>query len=396
MTRRELLTLAATLPFVLLVHSRPFDLFAASPTAVQPGRWDRILILIELNGGNDGLNTLIPYADDLYYQARPRVAIQRERVLQLNQKLGLHSALEPLMPLWQGQELALVQGVGYAKPNRSHFRSIEVWETASDSEQILDEGWLAKLFETYPLPSEFTADGVVLGRRDAGPLNGKTVRTIALEDSQQFLQQAGRVRAVEQTSSNKALAHILQVQRDLSHAAGDLALRLQQAPPLQGTFPPSPIGRQLETAAQLLVAKVPVAVIKVSHGSFDTHANQLGHHERLLKELAEGLVAFRHTVQQAGLWDRVLMMTYSEFGRRVKENASSGTDHGTAAPHLLLGGTVKGGLYGGMPSLRDLQEGDLKYQVDYRSLYSTIIKNWWGLPGTTFDRQDYPTLDCLA
>jgi len=396
MTRRELLKLAATLPLVLLVHSRPHDLLAVTTKPAKKERWDRVLILVELNGGNDGLNTLIPYGDNQYYQARPRLAIPRERVLQLNEKLGLHYALEPLLPLWQAKELAWVQGVGYAKPNRSHFRSIEVWETASDSEQILDEGWLARLFEIHPLPAEFTTEGIVLGRRDAGPLSGRTVRSIALEEPQQFLQQASRVRAVEQTSSNAALAHILQVQWELTHAAGDLTLRLQHAPSLQGTFPSSPIGKQLETAAQLLVANVPVAVIKVSHGSFDTHAGQLGHHERLLKDLAEGLVAFRKTVQKADLWDRVLIMTYSEFGRRVGENASSGTDHGTAAPHLVLGGKVKGGLYGATPSLMDLDEGDLKHQVDYRSLYSTVVKDWWGLPATMFDWRDFPALGFLA
>lgn len=398
MTRRELLKMAATLPLVMLVRPRPFDLFAAQPgiSGVSRGRYDRVLVLVELNGGNDGLNMLIPYADDRYYQARPRLAIPRERVLQLSPKLGLHYALEPLMPLWQGHELAFVQGVGYAKPNRSHFRSIEIWETASDSDQILDEGWLSRLFETFPLPPEFTVDGIVLGRREAGPLNGKTVRTIALEDPQQFLQQASRVRVVEQATSNAALAHILQVQRELSHASLDLQIRLQQAPTLSATFPTTPIGRQLYTATQLLAAKVPVAVIKVSIGSFDTHANQLGHHERLLTELAEGLAAFRQAVQQAGQWGRVLVMTYSEFGRRVGENASNGTDHGTAAPHLLLGGKVKGGLYGISPVLTDLQEGDLKHQIDYRSLYSTVITSWWGLPATMFGKQDYAVIDCLA
>jgi uncharacterized protein (DUF1501 family) len=396
MTRREWLKLSATLPFVLLAHPCPRQLFAAPATDIQQARWDRVLILIELNGGNDGLNTLIPYGDDRYYQVRPRLAIPRERVLQLTEKIGLHYALKPLMPLWHARELAWVQGVGYANPNRSHFRSIEVWETASDSEQILDEGWLARLFEAYPPPSDFTAEGIVLGRRDAGPLSGKTIKTVALEDPQQFLAQASLVHAMEQTSPNRALAHILQVQRELTHAAGDLARRLEQASPLQTTFPSSPIGRQLQTAAQLLSAKVPVAVIKVSIGSFDTHANQLNHHERLLKELAEGVVAFRQAVRLAGQWDRVLIMTYSEFGRRVGENASAGTDHGTAAPHLLLGGTVKGGLYGKAPSLGDLQEGDLRHSIDYRSLYRTAITNWWGLPATLLGKQEFPTIDCLA
>ncbi|MCC6140821.1 MAG: DUF1501 domain-containing protein [Nitrospira sp.] len=394
MRRRELLKFAATLPLLWLAP-RPFDLFAAPPAPVR-GRWDRILVLVELHGGNDGLNTLVPYADERYYQARPRLAIPRERVLQLSPSVGLHYALEPLMGVWQGKELAIVQGVGYPDPNRSHFRSIEIWDTASASGQVLDEGWLARLFEAHPLPAEFAADGILLGQRDGGPLSGKTVRTIALNDPQQFLQQAGRVKPVEQSSPNRALAHILQVQRELTHAAGDLAARLQQAAPLHTTFPPSPIGRQLETAAQLLTAKVPVAVIKVSQTGFDTHAGQLGHHERLLKELAAGLVAFRLAMVQAGLWDRVLLMTYSEFGRRVGENASAGTDHGTAAPHLFLGGSVKGGLYGSAPSLSDLQEGDLKYRVDYRSLYATVMQSWWEVAGPEIVGPDYPAINCLA
>jgi uncharacterized protein (DUF1501 family) len=145
--------------------------------------------------------------------------------------------------------------------------------------------------------------------------------------------------------------------------------------------------------AQLLISKVPVVVMKVSIGSFDTHANQLGHQERLLKELTEGIMAFRDAVQQSGQWDRVLMMTYSEFGRRVGENASGGTDHGTAAPHFFLGGKVKGGLYGKAPSLVDLQDGDLRHHIDYRSLYRTIITNWWGLPAAN---QEFPAIDCLA
>ncbi len=394
MTRRELLKLFTVLPLVLLAP-RPFDLFAAQAGTIL-GRWDRVLILIELHGGNDGLNTLVPYADPRYYQARPHLAISHERVLQLTPKLGLHYALEPLMALWQRQELAIVQGVGYPKPNRSHFRSIEIWDTASASDQILEEGWLARLFETYPLPVKYASDGVILGNRDGGPLSGKTVRTIALQDPQQFLQQASRLKTLDQSSPNKALAHILQVQRELTHAAGDLAERLQHRSPLQTTFPASPIGRQLETAAQLLVAKIPIAAIKVSHGSFDTHANQLGHHERLLREFAESLVTFRQALVQAGLWDRVLIMTYSEFGRRVGENASAGTDHGTAAPHFLLGGSVKGGLYGAMPSLDDLQESDLKYQVDFRSLYATVTRNWWGLPGTGAVGQEYQAVNCLT
>jgi uncharacterized protein (DUF1501 family) len=354
-----------------------------------------MLLLLELHGGNDGLNTLVPYEDEAYYRARPQLAIPRDQVRQLTPKFGFHPALTPLMPLWEGKEMALIAGVGYPSPNRSHFRSIEIWETASDSEQVLDEGWLSRLFERFPLPSEFTAEGILLGKGDAGPLSGGKARAIALQGPEQFVQQAGSVRPVSVSTTNRALAHILTVQREISLAATDLQGHIRQTPRLGIEFPTSKIGKQLEAAATLIAAQVPVAVIRVTQGSFDTHAGQSATHQRLLEELAQALMAFRAAMQKEGAWNEVLVMTYSEFGRRVGENASHGTDHGTAAPHLLLGGAVKGGLYGMFPSLTDLQEGDLKHTVDYRSLYATAIERWWGLPPILFGNHRYPPIECL-
>lgn len=393
--RREVLKAALALP---LLFWPPFGLqrlWAAEPKGFLSRR-RRMLLLVELHGGNDGLNTLVPYEDEAYYRARPQLAIPRDQVRQLTPKFGFHPALTPLMPLWEGRELALIAGVGYSRPNRSHFRSIEIWETASDSEQVLDEGWLSRVFERFPLPSEFTAEGILLGKGDAGPLSGGRARVIALQDLEQFVQQAGSVKPVSASTTNRALAHILDVQREISHAATDLQGRIRQAPQLEIEFPTSRIGKQLEAAAKLIAAQVPVAVIKVTQGSFDTHAGQLVTHQRLLEELAQALMAFRAAMQKEGAWNEVLVMTYSEFGRRVGENASHGTDHGTAAPHLLVGGAVKGGLYGTFPSLTDLQEGDLKHTVDYRSLYATVIERWWRLPPVSFGTGRYPGIDCLA
>ncbi|MGQ0809847.1 MAG: DUF1501 domain-containing protein [Nitrospiraceae bacterium] len=398
LSRRDILKLIGALPLVILASPVPTKLWAAPvPKAtVAKGRWDRILVLVELYGGNDGLNTVIPYSDDRYYQLRPRLAIPRDRVLQLTSQLGFHSALEPLMPLWEAKELAVVQGVGYDRPNRSHFRSIEIWETGSESEQVLDEGWLARLFTQSPLPEDFTAEGILLGKGDAGPLSGGKARTIALHEPEQFIHQADRVALTEVATKNRALAHILHVQQEILHAAGDLQSRLQHPPTLSASFPATRIGKELEVAAKLLAARVPIAVIKVAHGSFDTHAGQLNQHQRLLEELAQALNTFRTAMRQQGLWDRVLVMTYSEFGRRVAENGSNGTDHGTAAPHLLIGGRVRGGLYGGTPSLSDLQDGDLRHTMDYRSLYATVIHRWWGLPVGVFGNSDFSTLDCFG
>ena len=196
-------------------------------------------------------------------------------------------------------------------------------------------------------------------------------------------------------TANRALAHILSVQRELSIAAIDLQGRIAQRGSLGVDFPTSPIGKQLEVAATLIAAHVPVALIKATQGSFDTHAGQLTTHHRLLDELAQALMAFRQALLKHGAWNDVLVMTYSEFGRRVAENASHGTDHGTAAPHLLLGGRVKGGLYGMPPSLTDLQNGDLKHTMDYRRLYATVIEKWWGLPPVAFGGK-HPALGCLG
>ena len=196
--------------------------------------------------------------------------------------------------------------------------------------------------------------------------------------------------------SNPALAHILEVRREISQAASDLQGRMRQAPLLTVGFPANKIGKQLEVAVKLIAAQVPVAVIKVTQGSFDTHAGQSATHHRLLEELAQSLTAFRAAMEQLGAWKDVLVMTYSEFGRRVGENASHGTDHGTAAPHLFMGGRVKGGFYGAPPSLRDLQDGDLKHTLDYRAVYATVIEKWWRLPAMSFGSGRYPALDCLT
>ena len=398
MTRRQVLKLLGALPVLWLAPPTLQEIWAkpSVQTPTERGNWNRVLILVELHGGNDGLNTLIPYTDEHYYDLRPHLAIPRDRVLQLTPKLGFHPALQPLMPVWEAKELGIVRGVGYAEPNRSHFRSIEIWETGSESHQVFDDGWLARVFQEHMPPKTFTADAIILGKGDAGPLGGGATRTIALQNPKQFFRRSQLVQPVTVSTTNPALAHILKVQRDISRASNDLQARLQRVPSLNNSFPTTRIGRQLETAAQLLTAHVPVAVIKVNHGSFDTHARQANQHHRLLQELADALAIFRTTMKQQGLWEQVVMMTYSEFGRRAVENGSHGTDHGTAAPHFLLGGRVKGGMFGAQPSLTNLHNGDLRHTVDYRSLYTTIIQNWWGLSGSEFTNQAFPSIDCLT
>jgi len=397
--RREFLKMAAMAWFSMMVPIRLFRRIAEAAEGVPAvaGQWDRILVLLELNGGNDGLNTVIPYTDPRYYDVRHRVAVPRDKIVQLTDTLGFHPSLQPLLPMWKEDKLAIVQGVGYPKPNRSHFRSIAIWETASDSDQYLDEGWVARLFTEGAPPKSLTADGIVIGNGQAGPLTGATMRVVNMERPEQFLNQAKSLNSpVRQKSQNPALEHILTIEREIQEAAASLGERLRTGPQLKTPFPKSRIANHLNVAAQLIASRVSIPVIKLSHGSFDTHSGQADRHVRLLKELGEGLVAFQSAMQEVGLWDKVLVMTYSEFGRRVQDNDSSGTDHGTAAPHFLMGGKVKGGLYGKQPSLTDLDDGDLRYHVDYRVLYETVAHHWWGIRRDFLPKRAYQPLPCIA
>lgn len=356
-TRRDILRLGAALPLLGL---------AGRGLAATPARQARTLVLIELNGGNDGLNTLVPFRDAAYARLRPRLALPTDSLWRLDDAHALHPALAPLKPAWDAGEMAIVNGVGYPAPNRSHFRSIEIWNGGTSSAQVAANGWLARVPEAL---SAGVVDGVVLGG-SVGPLSGPALRTIQMQSPAKFLRKSSALVDGADEAANPALAHVLAVRHGVQSAADQIRSRLAGVPQPNG-FPRSPLGRQLGIAARLLAAGLDMPVIKVSHSGFDTHANQLGKHARLLGQLAAAVTAFRGALIAAGRWNETLLCTYAEFGRRPSENGSRGTDHGTAAPHFLWGGGVKGGLYGAQPSLTDLAGGDLKHVVDYRRLYAT-------------------------
>jgi len=295
------------------------------------------------------------------------------------------------MALWQKRELAIVQGVGYAQPNLSHFRSIEIWESASASSEYLADGWLARNFKAYPVPAAFAADGVVIGSQDMGPLGGTGSRAIVLNNTQQFMRQARFADDAAAKSKNAALTHILKVEGDIVQAAVGLAGERS----FRTEFPQGLFGNALKTAASVVSGKSGVAVVRVTLNGFDTHNGQPNTQQRLLKELAEGLVAFKSAMQEIARWDSTLIMTYAEFGRRPQENGSLGTDHGTANAHFVLGGKVQGGLYGQAPSLSQLEGGNLLHSVDFRRLYATAIEKWWGLDAQGVLNGKFPSLDLL-
>jgi uncharacterized protein (DUF1501 family) len=281
MERREFLRLMGLVPFAGFLLD-PADLLAADAGPGGAGDWGRSLVLVELNGGNDGLNTLVPFEDPAYRRLRPRLALGKDEVLALGRGLYLNRALAPFEAAWRQGELALVQGVGYPSPNRSHFRSIEIWEQGSAADRTLMDGWVTRLFGLSPPPGSCEARGLVLGKSDAGPLGGEAMRDVlVMNDPQRLPSLRDRPGAVPERAANPALAHLLAVRRDLARALARLEAKLAGAKPPAGAFPAGPFGAALQAAARLLLAGIRIPVIKVSLGSFDHHANQRGQHERL-------------------------------------------------------------------------------------------------------------------
>lgn len=378
MQRRQFL---ATLGAGLLTVQLPDLAYAVAPAGYQ-----RLLVLVELKGGNDGLNTVIPYASADYTRLRPTLAIARDQILQLDEQRGLHPALAPLLPMWQGGQLAIVQGVGYPEPNLSHFRSIDIWDTASHSTQTLSSGWLTRLLQQYPAGDAFASDGLILGSQTLGPLAGGA-RAVVLLDAADFARQARLAQAMPGQAGSSALAHVLKVEADIRRAASDIgkmpaaqqAMGNAQDP---GRIPDAPgsFGRAVRTLLETLAGGSKVVVARLTLTGFDTHAGQAGTQQRLLAELAEGLAALQAGLAAQGRWDDTLVMSYAEFGRRPKENGNQGTDHGTVNSHVVLGGRVAGGFYGQAPQLAGVSDGNLPYAVDFRQLYATVCERWWGKP----------------
>lgn len=405
--RRFLSSMTAAAGAALAISADPALAQLASTLAPAPMRgptYRNLLILIELKGGNDGLNTVVPYDDPNYRVLRKRIGIDRERVIALDERTGLHPALEPLLPLWHEGRLAIVQGVSYPQPNLSHFRSIDIWNTASRTDEYLDDGWLTRAFAQAPVPPGFAADALVIGSAEMGPLAGGA-RAIALVNPAQFAQASRLVQPTALRERNAELAHILDVENDIVHAA----LRLKPHPgefALKTPFPSGAFGTAAKTAMQALasadtprgqpIAGQGVAAIRLTLNGFDTHQNQPGQHAALLAQLAQGLTAMRSALIELGRWDDTLIVTYGEFGRRPRENETNGTDHGTVAPHFVAGGRVRGGLYGPGPVLARLDgNGNLPVGIDFRQIYATVLGPWWGLDASRVLRGRFEPLPLL-
>jgi len=438
-TRRAFLRTSAlgaatawTVPLFLERTFGALDAIAAD-SAIQTvtGKDGPILVVLQLAGGNDGLNTLVPFSDDAYYRARPALGIPAGSVLKLDDHFGLHPELAGLKALHDEGHLAVVHGVGYPNPNRSHFRSTEIWQTASDADRMESTGWIGRYFDNC-CPGADAAVGVSIGGEVPQAFASPTPTGISFARPEQYRWTTGerpqgrmspsefyyrQLNRPEETADAPeesgggsigmiggaggthaaSLGPLEYLQRTALDAqvSSDKVLEIARKFPPRTTYPAGRLSDSLNLVARMIAGGLPTRVYYVSQGGYDTHANQRGAHERLLRELGDGLAAFLRDLGEQGNRERVLVMTFSEFGRRVAQNASGGTDHGAAAPLFLLGGRLKPGLHGKAPSLTELDRGDLRHTTDFRSLYATVLEDWLGAPSAKVLGRPFPKLSLL-
>ena len=374
-------------------------------TSVDPGN---VLLVIQMGGGNDGLNTVVPYSDDAYHRARPSIGVAETSVIKIDGRIGLSPVMTGLDDLFKEGHVAIVQGVGYPNPNRSHFEATQIWETASP-ENPVSSGWLGRYLDKTVSQRGGTAldpsrifSAVALGDTVPTALIAQHVDVPAIGALNAFAYNAGKDGSSKTTAGtlydgarpgqSPYLGLLENTARNALHGGDALRAKIADYKPAV-TYPKDAFSQQLQLAAQIVGSNVGTRIVFVSIGSFDTHAGQRAQQDRLLGYLSQGLRAFYTDLAAHGMQDRVLAMTFSEFGRRVQQNASNGTDHGTAMPLFIVGGKVKGGVYGEHPSLTDLDaNGDLKHAIDFRSAYATVLERWLGFDASGIIAGSYETV----
>lgn len=435
-TRREFLrstvlggALASTVP-AFLANTFSALQASAADSAIQTatGRDHEILVVLQMAGGNDGINTVVPFANDHYRRARPKLGLAASEVLKVNDEIGLHPSLAGFKSLYDAGHLSVIQGIGYPNPNRSHFRSTEIWQTASDSEKFEKYGWLGRYFDNACAGCDPTV-GVNIGRQMPQAFAAAHPLGISLSNPQQYrfidsdrgqdgatgesfrkLNEADEAMAMDGGNSGGSIGSI---HGKMTHAGSTLDFLERASMDAQvssekitaisakvqnkAAYPGSGLGTSLKLVARLIGGGLPTRVYYVSQGGYDTHANQLPAQQRLLKDLGDSVKAFTDDLKAQGNLSRVVVMTFSEFGRRVAENANGGTDHGAAAPMFVIGDKVKAGLLGKYPSLApaDLLNGDIKYTVDFRTVYAGLLEGWLKTPSAPILGKKFEPLMCV-
>ncbi len=340
-----------------------------------------ITIIIQLGGGNDGLNTVVPYNNDIYYKSRPRLAQKKSSLLKISDELGLHESCTDLKRLFDDGDLALVNNVGYPNPNRSHFRSMEIWQTASDSENYETKGWIGKYFDAQCSGCPDPHAAVNIGTERPQAFAGKEGIGVSFNDPSRFRwlgEQLGsseqEFRAIHEASSPASNSNLAFLNRtSLNALESSQVIRKVKSSTRGVEYPQNQLARSLKTISSLIASDLNTRIYYSSISGFDTHAQQSGLHRNLLQQFSSSLLAFVQDLKSLKVYDRTTILCFSEFGRRVEENKSGGTDHGTAGPVFMAGGMVQPGIYGKSPNLKDLEEGDLAHETDFRQLYGEIL-----------------------
>lgn len=393
-----------TMPGFLAATSAQFNDTTMRLSSTPGGAEDRILVIVQLSGGNDGLNTVIPYGDSNYYRQRPGIGIDKNEVIGIdrNQGIGLHPAMRPIAEMISENLAAIVQGVGYPNPNRSHFSSMDIWHTAdleAGARGGRGVGWIGRAMDEAYRNGKRDMDmaSIAIGSRAPLALSGRHVRPVSFERADLFRwlgsdfhdklersYEALAKRKVEQADiQTDAAAFVQRIAGEATVASDKVRKAVSKQP--STSFPGTSLGKQLRLISSMINAQLPTRVYYAAHGGFDTHAGQAGRHNSLLEQFAEAMRAFYKEMKATGHASRVLTVAFSEFGRRVRQNASGGTDHGAAGPMFLFGDQIKSGLHGRHPSLTDLDKGDLIYKIDFRSIYADILRQWMKLPMTITD-----------
>ncbi|HSG73053.1 MAG TPA: DUF1501 domain-containing protein [Planctomycetaceae bacterium] len=386
----SVVSLASSIPCFL---SRSLQ---AAENVVNDGR---ILVVIELSGGNDGLNTVVPFADENYEKFRNTIRVPKSQVLKLNDEIGLHPAMDEAAKLVEDGRLAIVQGVGYPNPNRSHFESSAIWQSAQLNPQDLGGyGWLGRALDVNSNRVRTFADSISLGDFDPPlALRGRRSTQSAIRKLEE-LQLDSHLADVGSTNSQNASDDLLQFVRRRTVDAQATAARIAKLTTGEATsvsYPGSELGTRLKSIARLIRAELEPRVYYTQQSGYDTHIDQYNDHFQLLGQFSSSLNAFLNDLKEAKLDDRVLVLVFSEFGRRVEENDSQGTDHGTAGPMFLAGPAVKAGLHGQTPDLTNLEDGDLKMTTDFRSVYATILSQWLSIDPAKCLSGQFETLELL-
>ena len=366
------------------------------PRMVPPG--NKVVVVIQFSGGNDGLNTVIPVRNDIYYKERPKLGIAKESALLLTDEVGLNPALVDFKGLYDDGSLSILNNVGYPNPDRSHFRSMDIWQTASGSNDYLTTGWVGRYLDAQCRGCDKPTQAMELDDVLSLALKGEESKGLAFKDPKKLYNTSNGKYLKDITADHqKGEATIDYLYKTMSETLSSASYIYEQSKlhPTGEQYPDTSLGKDLKTIASLILSDINTKVYYVSLGSFDTHVNQEAQQKRLFTELNDAVKSFTADMKKNNRFQDVLMMTFSEFGRRVSQNASGGTDHGTASNMFFIGGGLKEkGLLNAMPDLADLNEGDLKHKVDFKSVYATVLNKWLGaddklILGSSFDQLSF-------